>query len=81
MEKEPAQFLLKFATSPEITLFAISKGEVAAKTFPEITRIRFHLPDPFGPHLFHVPQSTHATMFRRKQKVFQALSHVRNSRL
>lgn len=74
------QLLPKFATGLEITLFTISEGEGSAKTFPEITRIRFHLPGPFCSHLFHVPQTTHVTMFRRKQKVFQILSHVRNSR-
>lgn len=81
MEQELGQLLPKFATSLEIILFTISTGEGAAKTFPEITRIRFHLPDPFGPHLSHVSQTMHATIFRRKQKMFQRLSHARNSRL
>lgn len=68
LEKEPGQLLPKLATKKN-TLFTISKGKGAAKMFPEINRTRFHLPDPLGPHLFHVPQSTHATMVRRKKGV------------
>lgn len=59
----------------------ISKGDEAAKRFPEITRIRFQLLGPFGSYLSQVPQTKHATTFRGKQNLFQSLSHVSNSKL
>ena len=74
-------FFLNLLKASKLLYLPISKWDGAAKMFPKITRIRFQLPDPFGSYLSQVPQSRHATTFRGKQKLFQSLSHVSNSKL
>lgn len=74
-------FFLNLLKALKWIYLPISKGDGAEKRFPEITRIRFQLPDPFGSYLSQVPQSKHRTTFRGKPKLFQSLSHVSNSKL
>ena len=74
-------FFLNLLKALKLLYLPISKGDGAAEMFPEITRISFQLLEPFGSYLSQVPQSRHATMSRRKQKLCQSLSRVSNSKL